>query len=214
MIFMQLIDFNNVNINDNPYYVSPDNNEKYKIENVIGRINAGLVGTFYINDDVNKPLLKTGDLLHLKKYAKLEVGDIILYSEEDKYFIRRILRTKEEYIYVAGETENKCYRLTKDVVIAKAIARERNNKSLSFNDKKKKSLYRFKKVKLSYFRVKNRVIEYQQVLLDESIKLAKKNTIVETKKVDKNITNVNINVDLSDFKDPDLYVFDYQNGIE
>ena len=55
--------------------------------------------------------------------------NILLKCTKENEIKRRILRTKEEYIYVAGETENKCYRLTKDVVIAKAIARERNNKS-------------------------------------------------------------------------------------
>ena len=121
---------------------------------------------------------------------------------------------KGDYLYVASDRERKCHRLTKKLIIAKGIARQRKMKNISFNDKNKLMFYRYRKIKLSRFRVGNRVIEYQQVLFDESIKLAKKNVTVETKRVDKVINNTNINIDLSNFTDPDIFAFDYVNGIE
>ena len=56
------------------------------------------------------------------------------------------------------------------------------------------------------------MIEYQQELLNESIELAKKNTVIvnETKRINPNYTK-SINVDLSGFIDPNMYIDEYLN---
>ena len=81
------LDFKNVNIKDSPFYVAPESNNSYKIENVIERIEAGLVATYYIEDNINKPIIKKGDLIHFSRYVRLDIGDLILYCEENRYFI-------------------------------------------------------------------------------------------------------------------------------
>ena len=206
------INLKKVNLYNNPYYKAPKDNDYYKMETVVNRVESGVVGSLYIDNDINKPIFKPGDIVHFTKYAKLLVGDFILYVEENNYFIRRIIKFKNNDIYVAGDNEKSYHKITKELIIGKAIARERKLKSVSLNDRSKFVMYRFKKVKLAYFRLKKRVIEYQQELLNESIELAKKNTAIvnETKRINPNYTK-SINIDLTGFIDPNMYIDEYLN---
>ena len=207
-----IINLKKVNLNDNPNYKKPKDNGSYKIDVVVNRVEAGVVGSLYIEDTMNKPFFIPGDIVHLTKYSKLLIGDFILYEEQGKYFIRRIIKFKNDDIYIAGDNENMYHKIDKTLIIAKAIARERKLTTVSLNDRSKFKGYRFKKTKLAYFRLKNRVIEYEQELLDESIKIAKMNTVVnESKKTNVNMS-VNIDIDLSNFVDPDTYAYEYLYG--
>ena len=130
------------------------------IEVVVDRVTHGLIGSLAIESAINKPILKKGDIAHLKVANRLQIGDFVLYQSHGEYFLRRIIKFKDLNIYVAGDTEKEYHIIHKEDVIAKVVGRERGKKYQSFGLKKESKLYTFRKVNLAYFRLKDRVLDY------------------------------------------------------
>ena len=126
---------------------------RYDMENlpvVLERVEAGLIGSLKIlKDKSNKPIIKPNDIVQLRKPNRLLPRDIIFYKIEDEYFLRRIIKFKQDDIYVAGDNETEYHIIKRKDVIGKVISRQRKLKVLSFSVTPKKKLYTFKKVNLS-----------------------------------------------------------------
>jgi hypothetical protein len=205
------INFKNVNLKDSPFYKAPEDNIYYQIETVVERVEAGLVGTLYITNEINKPFFKKGDLAHIRTGGRIQIGDFILYKDHEEYFLRRIIKYKDEDIYVAGDNENRYHTVQKDAVVGKVIARDRNNAhySLSLG---KKTFYDFKKTKLVKARLGNRITHYEQELLEESLLKAQQmaeeeihETLTEVTRLNEtyNLQGIDLDSDLAMFLDPE-----------
>lgn len=192
-----------------------ENYEKLDVNSinvVVDRIKGGLVGSLRIEDDVNKPLFKTGDIVHFRMPEKLQIKDFVLYKSMEHYFVRRIIKFKEYNIYVSGDNENMYRIIHKEDVIGKAIGRQRKNKYLSLSLGEKKKLYTFKKVNLAYFRLKNRVTDYESDINKEVLATATANLEVTPKlelqneKPQEYKGSIDLDSDLKSFIDPDQLV--------
>lgn len=186
----------------------------HSMEITVERLEAGLIGTLRIEDDCNRPLLKKGDLVHLRYPQKLQIKDMVLYRANESYYLRRIIKTKEDDIYVAGDNEKEYRIIKKEDVIGRVVSRERNNKMLSFSLAPKKKFYTFKKVKLAYWRLGNRVINLEQDITNESLELAAQSidnkTLFENKTEIK--TNLDLDSDLASFLNPDTLVLELRGA--
>lgn len=191
-----------------------EKNDIHSIEVVIERLEAGLVATYRVEDDCNKPIIKKGDLVHLRYPPKLQIKDIVLYKANDSYYLRRIIKTKESDIYVAGDNEKQYRIIKKEDVIGRVIYRERNNKMLSFSLAPKNKFYTFKKVNLAYFRLGNRVIDLDQDITNESLELAAQS--IDNKMIFENKTEIKTNLDLdsdlASFLNPDTLVLELRGS--
>ena len=205
------INLKKVDLNESPFYKAPEDNIYYQIETVVDRVEAGLVGTLYISNNMNKPFFKQGDLAHIRAGGRIQIGDFILYKDHEEYFLRRIIKYKDEDIYVAGDNENRYHTVQKDNVVGKVIARDRNHVhySLAVN---KKTFYDFKKTKLVKQRLGNRVTHYEQDLLEESLLRAQlmaeeelNDTLTEVTRINEtyNLQGIDLDTDLAMFIDPD-----------
>lgn len=201
--------------------VSPDEDDEdtidvHSMEVVVERVEHGLVGSLRITDGINAPMLKPGDYALLRKPAKLSKKDFVLYQSHEAYFLRRIIKYKEDDIYVAGDKEKEYHIIHKDDIVGKVISRERKNKRLSFSLTPRKRIYTFKKVNLAYFRLKNRITDYEQEINNESLELASQSaaeikTVFENKTVVK--YDIDLDSDLKDFLNPDTLVQELQDAM-
>lgn len=180
------------------------------LENVIERVEHGLVGTLRIdNDETNKPLFKNGDYIHFITPAKLEKRDFVLYRNVDNFSIRRIIKFDNEDIYVAGDNEREYHIIHKEDVVGKAIGRQRKKKYLSFSLKNTMKLYTFRKVNLAKLRLGNRVMNYDEDLSQESYEIAMQkieaNTLNQqaTKPQTPIATDIDLDSELVGFLNPD-----------
>ena len=185
------------------------------IEVVVDRVTHGLIGSLAIKSSINKPILKEGDIAHLKTANRLQIGDFVLYSSHGEYFLRRIIKFKDLNIYVAGDTEKEYHIIHKEDVIAKVVARERGKKYQSFGLKKESKFYTFRKVNLAYFRLKDRVLDYDDDINIQAFENALQNqeqTAVEEKQEYK--YDFDLDTILSDFLNPDDLVIQLQKEEE
>ena len=159
---------------------------------VLERIAGGLIGTLRVEDEMNKPLLKIGDFAHIRTPQRLEKRDLVLYKSHDEYFIRRIIKFKEFSIYVAGDNEKEYHVIHKEDIIGKVIGRQRGRRFLSLSLKPAGKFYIFRKVNLAYFRLKDRVLDYE----DDK----------ETKEEAQYKYDFDLDSELSSFLDPDELV--------
>lgn len=193
-----------------------DKVDVHSMEVVVERVQGGLVGSLRIEDDINKPLFKKGDYVLLRAPARLAIKDFVLYESHEEYFLRRIIKYKEDDIYVAGDNERAYHIIHKEDIIGKVLSRERKNKRLSFSLTPKKKLYTFKKVNLAPLRLKNRILDYEQESNIESLELASQS--IETKNLFENKAEIKYNIDLDSelksFLDPDTLVLEYQNSLK
>lgn len=190
------------------------------IEVVVDRVTHGLIGSLRIEDNINKPIIKVGDIVHLKIPSRFLIKDFVLYKVEDSYFLRRIIKYKDDGIYVAGDNEKQYHVIQKEDIIGKVIGRERKNKFKSFSLTPGSKIYTFRKVKLSYFRLGNRVLDYQTEINYESLELAKQSAQQENQTAFTNITkidrDIDLDSDLASFLNPDDLVKelrDAQKGV-
>ena len=173
---------------------------------VFDRVTHGLVGSLRIEDAINKPIIKIGDIVHLTVPSKLSIKDFVLYKIQDSYFLRRIIKFKDDGIYVAGDNEKHYHIIQKEDVIGRVIGRERKNRFKSFSLTPVSKIYTFRKVKLSYFRLGNRVLDYQTEINNESLELAKlsaqqeQTSFTNITKIDRDI---DLDSDLASFLNPD-----------
>lgn len=187
----------------------------HSMEVAVERVQAGLIGTLRIEDDCNRPLFKKGDLVHIRYPSKLQIKDIVLYQSHDAYFLRRIIKTREDDIFVAGDNEKEYHIIQKEDVVGKVILRQRKNKMLSFSLAPKKKIYTFKKVNLAFLRLGNRIIDHEQEVTNESLELAAQSA-VENKTLFENRTEIKTNIDLdsdlASFLNPDTLVLELRGA--
>ena len=202
-----------------------EENEKYDlngIEVVLERIEAGLIGALLVKDSkINKPLIKDGDYVHLRAYAKLLPKDIIFYKDHDDYFIRRIIKFENDEIWCAGDNERYFRIIHKDNVIAKALGRTRGKKFLSFGlGNSKYRLYANWKSYFNGIRLANRVMTFDEETNSESFELAMQNfeaqqaQQAQTQQAQaQNIqisSDIDLDSELADFLNPDDLVKELQ----
>ena len=192
-----------------------DKIDVHSMEVVVERVLGGLVGSLRIENDINKPLFKKGDYVLLRAPAKLAIKDFVLYESHEEYFLRRIIKYKEDDIYVAGDNEKAYHIIHKEDIVGKVLSRERKNKRLSFSLTPKKKLYTFKKVNLAPLRLGKRILDYEQESNIESFELAAQS--IETKNLFENKAEIKYNIDLdSDLKaflNPDTLVLELRNSM-
>lgn len=192
-----------------------DKVDVHSIDVVVERVEGGLVGSLRIDNNINKPMFKKGDYALLRAPSKLAIKDFVLYESHDEYFLRRIIKYKEDDIYVAGDNEKAYHIIRKEDIVGKVLSRERKNKRLSFSLTPKKKFYTFKKVKLARFRLGNRILDFEQESNIESLELASQS--IETKNLFENKAEIKYNIDLdSDLKsflDPDVLVQEFRNSM-
>ena len=191
------------------------------MEVVLERIEAGLIGSLLITDSsMNKPLLKKGDYVHLRAYAKLLPRDIVLYKDHDDYFIRRIIKFEGEEIWVAGDNERHFRIIHKDNVIAKALGRIRGKKFLSFGlEKNGYRMYANWKVYFNGIRLANRVMTFDEETNNESFELAMQNFEAQQQQQQQQqqaqeiqiASDIDLDSDLADFLNPDDLVKELQS---
>lgn len=201
--------------------LSPTEDDEDKVdfnsyEVVAERVMAGLIGNLRIDNDTNKPIFKPGDYVQIRKPSKVLPKDFVLYQNFDDYFLRRVVKFKDDDIYVAGDNESQFRIIKKENIIGKVVSRERKNKRLSFSLTPKKKLYTFKKYNLSYLRIRNRVIHYEQEVNLESLELAAQ-AVQESKSMFENKSEIKYNIDLdselSTFLNPDTLVLELKEAM-
>jgi len=182
---------------------------------VIDRVTHGLIGTLKIEDDMNKPILKPGDFAHIRTPQRLEKTDLVLYKSHDEYFIRRIIKFKEYSIYVAGDHEKEYHVIHKEDIIGKVIGRQRGKMFKSFSLNPTSKAYVFRKVNLAYFRLKDRVLDYEDDVNNQALEAAMQT--LDDKQASQNEAqqykyDFDLDSELSAFLDPDELVRQLENG--
>ncbi|MGM9969315.1 MAG: hypothetical protein ACI35S_02850 [Anaeroplasma sp.] len=178
------------------------------IEVVVDRVEHGLIGSLRINNDMNKPIFKREDIIHLRAPSRLQIKDFVLYKSHDEYFLRRIIKYKDDSIYVAGDNEKEYHIIKKEEIVGKVIGRERKGKFYSLSLKNKNSLYSFSKVNMAYFRLKDRILDYEGEINNEALEIAMHNLQeekTETKPVEYKY-DIDLDSELADFLNPDVLV--------
>ena len=188
-----------------------DEDEKLDVNSikvVVERVEHGLIGSLRIENDRNHPMFKPNDIVHLRTQSKITIGDFVLYQSHDEYFLRRIIKYKDDNIYVAGDNEKEYHIIKKEDIIGRAIARERKNKYLSLSLKNTKSFYNFRKVNLASMRLGSRVLDYEGEINNEALENAMQH-IQETQTQEKPKEykyNIDLDSDLAAFLNPDVLV--------
>lgn len=208
----------NSNIND----VEEEKIDINSIEIVVERIEHGLVGSLRIDDNINKPIFKKNDLVFLRYPTKLEKKDYVLYKDHDEYFLRRIMKYSEDGIYVAGDNESNYHLIEKENIVGKVIARQRKNKYLSLNLNPKFSFffYNLFKYKLSFLRLKNRIVAYEDDINEEAFEIAKEKLETSIIKPTNGPQIIQADIDeeldreLSSFLNPDDLVIEMRKELE
>lgn len=188
-----------------------DEDEKLDVNSikvVVERVEHGLIGSLRIENDRNHPMFKPNDIVHLRTQSKITIGDFVLYQSHDEYFLRRIIKYKDDNIYVAGDNEKEYHIIKKEDIIGRAVARERKNKYLSLSLKNTKSFYNFRKVNLANMRLGSRVLDYEGEINNEALENAMQH-IQETQTQEKPKEykyNIDLDSDLAAFLNPDVLV--------
>jgi len=173
---------------------------------VLDRVTHGLIGTLKIEDDMNKPLLRKNDYAHIRTPQRLEKKDLVLYKSHDEYFIRRIIKFKDMNIYVAGDHEKEYHIIHKEDIIGKVIGRQRKKRFLSFSLNPTKKIYVFRKVNLAYFRLKDRVLDYEDDINNQALENAMQNIETQAQEQQEYKYDFDLDSELSAFLDPDELV--------
>lgn len=179
------------------------------IEVVVERIEGGLIGSLRIDNDINKPIFKKDDIVHIRAPQKFAKSDFVLYKSHDEYFLRRIIKYKQDDIYVAGDKEKEYHTIRKEDIIGKVIGRERGKKLLTMALVNRKQAYTFRKVNLAFLRLGNRVLDYEGEVNNEAFENAMQNIAAVQQEANKKVEykiDIDLDSDLKSFMDPDLLV--------
>ena len=179
---------------------------------VLDRVTHGLIGTLKIEDNMNKPILRKNDFAHIRTPQRLEKKDLVLYKSHDEYFIRRIIKFKEYNIYVAGDNEKEYHIIHKEDIIGKVIGRQRGTKFESFSLNPTNKIYVFRKVNLAYFRLKDRVLDYEDDINSQALENAMQNLDVKQEQQQEYKYDFDLDSELSSFLDPDELVRQLENA--
>ena len=205
-------DEENLNSENNEATVENESDfDRNSMETVVNRVRGGLVGEYKILDEtINKPMFKKGDIICFRAPARLQKGDFVLYQvtkDSDDYAIRRIIKFIDEDIYVAGDHESEYHIIHREDVVAKALSRERKNKWLTLTGfSKKKKFYVFKKVKLAKLRLGNRVRTNEDDINSDAFEQAMQNVNAQAQTVQekpKYVITIDLDSDLAAFLNPD-----------
>ena len=178
------------------------------LENVLNRVNSGLIGSLRIEKNTNWPLLLPNDIVHLRAPQKIMIKDFVLYKVNNDYALRRIIKYDDDKIFVAGDHESSYHIIYQSDIIAKAIGRERRKKYSSFSLHHDHSFYTFCKVKLAFLRLGKRIIRADEDLINKSLIVAQ-NSLVDNKVLAIKEDEAIIEVDLSGFTNPNSLVESY-----
>lgn len=187
------------------------------LDTVLARLSNGLVGELLINDDINSPYIKKGDIVVLKESTNLRLKDFVLYVYKEKYYLRRVLKIVDQEIYVAGDNEKEYHITKRSDIVAKGISRIRNNKYKSFNLKRKNQMYMFFKYNLQYFRFKSRIIRPENEEANEALEQALKANLSRNVFVNKTIESKisdELDNELINFIDPDTLVHELEEAMK
>ena len=158
-----------------------------------------------IMDDINSPTLKTDDIVHFIMSEKVNVRDFILYKNYDKYFIRRIVKISKKGVFVAGDFENKLYIISEDKIVARAVGRERKTKYISFTLKPRRKVYSYRKTKITYLKLKNRITDYDEEVNAITLKNLNFNMKKNQTKVKKVKEDLELSEEIKMFINPNDY---------
>jgi len=173
----------------------------------IDRLESNHICSIRVLDEINYPIIKKNDVVHFIMSDKINNKDFILYRNYDKFFIRRILKITNKGVYVAGDNENKYHLISKNDIVARAVGREHNTHYLSFTLKHRRRLYTFRKTRISYLRLKNRITDYDEEMNEITLKHLKanlNNNNIKEEKISKRELKKNNDLDM--FIDPNEYV--------
>ena len=120
----------------------------------------------------------------------------------------RIIKFKQYSIYVAGDQEKEYHVIHKEDIIGKVIGRQRGRRFLSFVLKPAKPIYVFRKVNLAYFRLKDRVLDYEDDVNNQALENAMQNLgqTQQQQETEQYKYDFDLDSELSSFLDPDELV--------
>lgn len=201
----------NENLNNENENVEEETFDRYGMETVVNRVRGGLIGEYKILEEtLNKPMFKTGDIVCFRAPARLQKGDFVLYlisPNSEEFAIRRVIKFVDDNIYVAGDNESEYHIIHKDDVVGKAISRERKNKWLTLTGfSKKKRIYVFRKVTLAKLRLGNRVRTNEDDINSDALEVAMQNVSMEQQSAldkPKYVITIDLDSDLASFLNPD-----------
>lgn len=106
-------------------------------ETICERLEYDHIAYMYIKDEINSPMFKKGDIISLKRKDWYDEKDIVLYSLEGNYYLRRIIRKSDKSYFLCADNENEIRFIDESCILGKVISRERGNKrySLVLNNK-------------------------------------------------------------------------------
>lgn len=204
--------------------------QDFSMENILGRIEDGNIGSFQIWDDYNKPFFIKDDIIHLKKENEYKKKDIVLYKFQDKYYLKRIIKivSKKERVtveatndeeeesytiehkkyFLAADNERILHETNEEQIIAKAIARQRKNKYYSLSVKHHRPIYVFFKTHFLFLRFKGKAADYDMQINFETIRNATL-ALKKANKKERRSKNRDIKKDLVNFEDPNEFIIRY-----
>ncbi len=147
--------------NKNPYDLLIEG-----LENILARIQDNEVAEIICFSKNMRPLFSYNKTKLLLTQCKvLNKGDIVLHIKPyEDYAIRRYIKTKNDKIYLLGDSEKKYTIVERKHIIAKISSMINNTKYKSFN-KKHKSFYKWRKTHNLLLRTLNR--EFHTITEDE-----------------------------------------------
>lgn len=188
-------------------------------EAAANRLAGGFIAFLPIDDEINAPLLKPNDKVALLKVDRLHPRDFIFYEQKGHFFIRRIIQIKENSYFVCGDKEKEVRYVNQAEILGKIISRERGVKRLSFQLKRRKKFYTFKKMLKGKMLLRNHPIYEDETSLSNTYELAlqqKKKNEEEKKPVSPQITenskDLRLEKELSVFKSPTERVREYMTS--
>lgn len=201
----------NENLNNEEEKQDEEKFDRYGMETVVNRVRGGLIGEYKILEEtLNKPMFKSGDIVCFRAPARLQKGDFVLYlisPNTEEFAIRRIIKFVDDNIYVAGDNESEYHIIHKEDVVGKAISRERKNKWLTLTGfAKKKKVYVFRKVTLAKLRLGNRVRTTEDDINSDALEVAMQNVNAASQQHEdkpKYVITIDLDSDLASFLNPD-----------
>ena len=105
--------------------------------------------SFPINGSSMRPMLKSLDIVTIKKIDELKKGDIVFFKRLDNSFVlHRIRNIKNDKYYIVGDHQTKIELVNKDQLIGKVI---------SYMKKDKDKIYNLKGVRYKFYKLLVRI---------------------------------------------------------
>lgn len=130
------------------------------IESKLARVSDGEIAEIITFDRNMEPMLKyEKSTLILRQMNYLRPGDIILHvNRYGKYSVRRVIKIKDDEIYVLGDKENRYTLISKNDILAKVVAKIDGTKYYSFTLKRQSKKLASYKIKSAPVRTMGRIV--------------------------------------------------------